>query len=899
MKRINQKTEQTKQVPFLELSIFSVILCMRWSNNFKNFSKKLTTKDIIGAIKHLLGETVDISEDNIENVKNILVEKELIDENYNVIHNDLEEIIFSFAIRYTKSDSLEYSFIDRRVLILYVFAQLLCGFINQLEKQQLLFDKYQIKQRKTVKNEDNKQSKYKGEKGPEPPIKIVQDELHRITGIVIKQEEIKSVQEYLVSQHIIDKKYKIINPEFAISYDNNKDRIESEIEEITNLNSSVQLGVWSLLTFCVICCLRNNPDYQTAKDKLEEGLVLSKIEELLGRNGQTPRHFSFSNCKKELIEKGLINAHFNVCVNDISEEGFSIEQKFKTGPLLAKVDYNSLLAFHAIFLLHHENKRPEYSNIVEKMKRITEEYSSVEGKPGLNLKGVDRRNLPLIISALFAQGIIDENYNIKISRYDGFCFAVNDMALIEEEGNNKKNQEIQLKRLIIEECFNKMGCNIKEIFIDYNSLLFYYAIHKLNAIQGFSNDRNDTVDNIKNFVAKQGFIKEVITPKIVVTALLSLFKNSLIDGNYRLLKKNLSNSYFVIRAKLDEKLDEKLIQKIGKDIDCRIEIEYTNDFGFGENNEHIKNQEYHPEIYDLGEYVFPFASEETGAHERALAKSLHDSRFLTKLVGECGSPLNPVFKEGQEYLWSCFYKYGNDKEKKAFYKTLVDYVCMMVYQNQVLSEGLLGVREPSDISEKLGLDVPEAKAIKEREKIVDVNMKHASDILDFLKDLIIQATHYINNEKFKIEVLPIVERKDGIEGTDRFVRLILRIDSQGYLSENNVLSSIDPQFQKSYLNLLKQVKEGLVKESDFGYVNLFIEIIKNNRKEDSLEPALDDYAPYPLDFYKEPEREILKKSNMNSDEFEKKIAQDNKKRKAALYTMLYGIYLLAKRNDKE
>ncbi len=121
----------------------------------------------------------------------------------------------------------------------------------------------------------------------------------------------------------------------------------------------------------------------------------------------------------------------------------------------AKVDFNGILAFYAIYQIQKTFTGPGkigFLEIVDQMKSIAKPYS-------VELHNVDRRNVPFIISGLYAQGIINHKRKITVADLKSFCFIVNDMGMeVLDHTCVAVLKKIAAKQHIIRLCLNEMGC---------------------------------------------------------------------------------------------------------------------------------------------------------------------------------------------------------------------------------------------------------------------------------------------------------------------------------------------------------------------------------------------------------------------------------------------------------
>ena len=227
-----------ESISFKEPKILCVIFsfnCSKEECNLENIQRRLEL---------LTGLKIDRNE--LKDIIRRLVVSHLIDDKL-VINNEIIEhssdiglktkSIFSYAV-----DEDEYT---KFVLICKMLILVLCEKGMQLNNQKL-------------------------------PIKTIQDRLKEVSGVNIKQEEIKVVKNTFVEEGIIDDAFNVKNPDRLKELSNGD--INAEIDKLLDLELSVRMNIWELIVFIVISCMSDRD--QNGEIQVVEKTVSNVITEI-------------------------------------------------------------------------------------------------------------------------------------------------------------------------------------------------------------------------------------------------------------------------------------------------------------------------------------------------------------------------------------------------------------------------------------------------------------------------------------------------------------------------------------------------------------------------------------------------------------------------------------------
>lgn len=405
-------------MPFFEIIVSAVLFCSYYKHRQNNSFEEANAKYVQKKLEILTGRKIPLH--YIEGAKDNLYKNGLIDANWIIKAFSLPEASICFKVKDLESDRIRNHYYDRQELIAGVISLFIC-------------------ERKPLS------------------VKSIQDELRKRSGIIVKQNEINKALSSIRKAGIIDEEFHYLKPQETELSD--REEIENTIKIALDMERDVLLGIWPLVTFGVICCLRNHPEYKDKTKILKESEVCEKIQTLVGVSTNEIRQFVFGDIKKELIDKRLINSALNITVEDLSEGNLFMNTHPVIGPFFARLDFVSMLAFHAIYLLNKNlphDKKPRFHEIVEQMKKTAEDYSKDCDGVKFTLSNIDRKNVPLIISFLYAQGIIDKKFKIVLPDLSRYEIAVRDLDM--DTDDTAKQKEIRIKEHIIQKCLISMGC---------------------------------------------------------------------------------------------------------------------------------------------------------------------------------------------------------------------------------------------------------------------------------------------------------------------------------------------------------------------------------------------------------------------------------------------------------
>lgn len=277
---------------------------------------------------------------------------------------------------------------------------------------------------------------------------------------------------------------------------------------------------------------------------------------------------------------------------------------------------------------------------------------------------------------------------------------------------------------------------------------------------------------------------------------------------------------------------------------------------------HYENQTYYN---DAGQIFHRFNSDELENHEWIFIDCLQNRDYLKKIVGEKGRPLAlkfqdgdqvfNEFKSGQEFLWEC-YNARTDEKHKNYYRRLSFFVSKFIFENSLFLKELLGIREPIDVSNRLGINIPNAGTLRQESEEIDIIMNLTGPEFNKKVNEYFAECSYDDYQADIDEMLednrPLVMRMEGMTGTRRFIDLVRLIDNYDVSHETS--------------RILKGFELG--KDTE-------------------------DFMPFVVDF-----RVYASTATSISEKEKKIIEKENLNRKRALYVLLYSLYRFMK-NNKE
>lgn len=842
------------KMPFFEIIIFGILYCLNYRKEHNDPKKDLSVPDVRESMKKLMGN--DVSLQDIENAIETLIANGLIDTKLAIQDETIESSLIEFNVKQNASDNISRNYANRKRLILSVVKVLAHnkGSLSELT------------------------------------IKGIQNELKRVSGVTVKQSEIKTVIDSLPEElDLTDKSW------------NSNEELET-IQNLVDLESVAAIQIWSVVTFGVICCLRRTPDYCVKKKVLEESIVLHKIEELVEGSVKSIHGFTFKGIKDELILNKLINHTLNVIVKDTSKGKIIINPRILLGPSVATLDFVSLIAFYALYVIGRKPKSMD--EILKQMKKTAGEYS-------LNLKNIDEKSIPFIISFLYTQGIINDKYEITISDFRRWQFLINDMKMMKSDnGSSKSAEEVRTKELIKQQCLTKMGCNGGDIVevgdetdlyvpmakgmsikmhhpftkpafakLNFVSLLALHALYTLNKELPYDKKPgyNAIAEQMERTAGEYSFDLKNIDRRNVPYIISYLYAQGIINDKRKIKIPDLRNFHISVND-IDMIESEKTLPKEMAEIITKKQLVQKCLTEMGCDVESVDETEKEPDpgsdytyYDDAGNIFHRFNSDEIENHECILMDCLNDKDYLEKIIGKNGEPLIPIFHDkdpvmaeirtGQEFLWEC-YNARTNEEHKDFYRRLIFFASKFIYENTLFLESLLGITEPADISERLGINVSSAEILRRESEETDAIMELAhQDLNNKVNEYLVNRINwnymgddYKNMSKEdKINDLiednrPLIQQVEGISETRRFIGLVRRIDNYNVSRETDLI--------------LESFKLG---------------------DED------EDFMPFVVEFRKTPSLVFsLPKTE------KKKIKDENQNRKRALYVLLYSLYQFMK-----
>ena len=463
-------------------------------------------------------------------------------------------------------------------------------------------------------------------------------------------------------------------------------------------------------------------------------------------------------------------------VKDIPEGELSVKPRLRIrmGTPYGEIhlDYISFITLYAIYNLGKDIPTNEHlgkKEIIGEIKNIFEQYSENNNE---NIKSVSSsvslENLKYILSSLYAQGIINSKNRIALDDVSEYEFIINDEDMNEKRG------------ALIQKCLNRMGSSTQEVELSYDSLMVFYAIYIFDQVEeDMKVDLNVVSKRVKDLV------QNAFERKRCISCLMSLYNQGLIDKDFRILKRDFDGTNILITINSDETVDDNLLSEIAKRMNCYFCLENSD----SQELEEVKIKPNQISCFERikGQSFSLLVPNHIREIERALFEKLKSKKYLESIIGKRGTPRNPEFISYQEFLWERFGARTN-KDNVNFYSELITYACRFIYENTYFFEGLLGIKEPFEITKKLGIKISHDKLRKYIDERNDNGLGCVFEEFEFKEKLIYQYMFEDDDE-----IKPFFEQRDGKEDTEElitFVKLIDDYDRSNKIKEiSNYLSS--------------------------------------------------------------------------------------------------------------